>query len=82
MQVEVEPALADAEARELAGVGRQGGQFDALEAGGDIQAGHRVERVERALDGHRRVAVDLALDVDLAGCGLRLSMVPIWPLSC
>ena len=65
VQVEVEPAFANAKARELAGVGREGGQFDALEAGGDIQAGQRVERVECALDGDRCVAVDLALHVDL-----------------
>ena len=64
MQVEIEPALADAVTGELAGVGRQGGQLDAFETGGDVEAGHRVERVDRALDGHRRIAVDLALDVD------------------
>ena len=65
MQVEVEPALADAETGKLAGVGRQRGQLDALEAGGDVQAGKRVERVEGTLDGNRCVAVDLALDIDL-----------------
>ncbi len=64
MQVEIESALADTVTGELAGVGRQGGQFDPFETGGDVQAGHRVERVDRTLDGHRRIAVDLAFDVD------------------
>ncbi len=73
VQVEIEPALADPETGELSGVGSQVGQLDTLEAGGDIQAGHRVERVEAAFDGHRRVSIDLALDVH--GCGCRLAVV-------
>src|SRR3990167_2386434 len=67
MQVEVEAALADAEAGELAGVWRKGGQFDILEAGGDIQAVHRVERRQLAFDADRRVLVDLALNIDAGG---------------
>ncbi|MNI89683.1 hypothetical protein D3C73_1471150 [compost metagenome] len=65
VQVEVQTALADTEAGELARVGRQRGQLDTFEAGGDIQACHRVERVQRAFDGNRCITVDLALDVDL-----------------
>ena len=63
MQVEVEAALADLVAGELAGVGGQGGQLDALEAGGDVEAVQRSEGRQLAADAHRGVAVDLAADV-------------------
>ena len=65
VQVQVESPLADAVAGELAGIGRQGGQLDALEAGGDVELLQRVEWVQFAGDGHRCVLVDLALDVHL-----------------
>src|SRR5690606_38456381 len=34
------------------------------ETGRDIQRSHWVERIETALDGHRRVAIHFAVDVD------------------
>src|SRR5471032_2985568 len=70
MQVQVKPALADAETGEPAGVRRQRGQLDAFEAGGDIQRRHRIKRVHAAFDGHWRIAIHLALDVDAGRFGL------------
>ncbi len=70
VQVEVEAALADAKARELAGVRRQCREFNAFEAGGDIQRRHRVKWVDAALDGHRGVAIYLTVDVDARRFGL------------
>ncbi len=67
MQIQIEAALADAVAGELAGIRRERGQLDLAEAGGDVQALQRIEWRQTALDAHRRVLVHLAGDVHRGG---------------
>src|SRR5690606_31389856 len=62
--VEVEAALANTVTGELAGIGCQRGQFDLLEAGGNVQTLQWIEWRQLALDTDGRVAIHLALDVD------------------
>ncbi len=67
MQVQVQTAFANTIAGEFAGIGRERSQLNLAEAGRDIQALQRVEGRQAALDGDRRIAVDLAGDIDRRG---------------
>src|SRR5690606_10287030 len=63
----IEPALANTISGELAGVGRQRGEFDTFELGGDIEAGQRIKRIQAAFDANRRVFVDFTGNIDFRG---------------
>lgn len=68
MQVEAGILPGDPETRRTCPSRGQGGQLDTFETGGDIQRHGRIPSA--AFDGHWRVAVHLALDVDVGRFGL------------
>src|SRR6187402_1113221 len=61
VHIDVEPAAGDRITRVLAGVGREIGELDAFGLGRDVEEGHRRERIDRAFDIDRRIAIQLAL---------------------
>ena len=65
VHVDRERALGYRVAGVLGRVGRKVGQLDAVGLGLDIDEGQRGERIDRAADGQRRVAVDLSVEFDV-----------------